>query len=47
MNAYGSGFIPILIYAQGEIASGQWVILTEAGDDILTEASATLLVESA
>lgn len=42
---YGSGFITILIYGLGEIASGTGVILTESGNDILTEASDTLLVE--
>lgn len=46
MNCFGSGLISILIYGQGEIASGQGVLLTEASDDILTESSDTLLVES-
>ena len=46
MNVYGGGLITILLYGMGEIASGQGVLLTEAGDDILTEASQTLLVET-
>lgn len=45
MNWVGSGFITIIIYGQGEIASGQGVLLTEAGDDILTEAGDTILIE--
>ena len=46
MNVYGSGFIPIINYALGEIASEQGVLLTEASNDILTESSNTLLVET-
>jgi len=46
MNCYGSGLIIILLYAIGEAASGNNVLLTEAGNDILTEDSKTLLVET-
>lgn len=45
MSWLGSGFITILIYGQGEIGSGQFNLLTEIGDDMLTEAGENILIE--
>lgn len=46
MNCYGSGFIPLIIYAMWEEAAMNGVLLTEASDPILTEGSDYLLIES-
>lgn len=46
MNWYGSGFIPILLYAfQGGVIEQQNAILTEDNKPLLTEDSNTLVTE--
>jgi hypothetical protein len=46
MNWFGSGFIPILIYASGiATEEEQNAILTENNLDILTESSDSILTE--
>ena len=48
MNWWGSGFIPIIIYASIAEASQQDdTLITENGFDILTESGQELLVETA
>lgn len=47
MNWFGSGLIPILIYASaGEIIADQTAILTENNLNVLTESSQDIETES-
>jgi hypothetical protein len=48
MNCYGSGLIPILIYASAIAEGGETnhAITTESGQDILTELSQEIFTES-
>ncbi len=47
MHWWGSGFVPIIIYAgSGSFVESQHVLLTENNFDILTEDSKELLIET-
>jgi hypothetical protein len=48
MNWWGSGFIPVIIYASaGGFIEDKFVLQTENNLDILTESGEEILVESA